>query len=547
MSDTRNNTTQYDLPTASIKRSRFERNSEHKTTFNVGEIVPFYGDPVYPGDTFDINQSTVIRTTTPLRPVMDNMYADIYYFFVPNRIIWDKWENFMGVAKKSQYDEDINNITVPTLKTAAGNVFKENSVADHMGLPLGPEHVEVNHLEIRAYVEIFNEWFRNENVGDEALQIKDSTNSTAQSGTDSLQEAIKGGKLLIANKFHDYFTNALPKPQKGTDILLPILGQAPVITGRINPDIKDTSPAVELVSNKAGGGPGQIGKWGYESSNNATYLFSDNGYLRPSNLYADLKSATAGSINGLREAFAYQKVLERDARGGSRYTEMIQAHFGVHNPDSRLQRPEYLGGKRIPLSITQVSQTAPGELNKDGLGTTGAYSLTGDQSQMFEKSFTEHGYVIGVVVVRTNHTYQSNVEKKWSKKHRTDYYLPAFQNLGEQPILNEELWHNPTGAGNKDVFGYQEYGAEYRMKLSKVTGAFAEAYGASLNQWTYADEYKSHPVLNDTWMRETTKNVDRTLAFDSTKAPQVLMDTWIKNISTRPMPTYSVPGYIDVN
>lgn len=559
-------------PQVDIQRSTFDRSSGHKTTFNAGKLVPIYVDEVLPGDTFEMKTSAIIRGSTPIFPVMDNANLDIYFFFVPNRLVWDHWKEFNGENTTSKWEQTVE-YSIPQMapplstETVPTEGWEKGTLADYMGIPtkVGPGAAQanaqwtVNHLPFRAYCLIWNEWFRDQNLQDPVLIDKGDSQTNGRhlipegnSITFENQAALQGANLLPVNKYFDYFTGALPEPQKGPDVLLPLGSLAPVITNQTsNPGITGNSPEMKFVSNQnlkdqknviigpTGGGGGSL-------LTGQTTTETISGKLIPSNLVTDLSNATSATINELRLAFQLQRLYERDARGGTRYIEIIKSHFGVTSPDARLQRPEYLGGERIPINIDQVIQTSATTEGTTPQGNTAAYSLTGSQGSYFKHSFVEHGYVLGLACVRTEHTYQQGLEKIWNRKNRFDFYWPALANIGEQAILNKEIYLQANKGTNEEAFGYQEAWAEYRYKPSRVSSAFrSNITSGSLDAWHYADYYEELPKLSAEWVQETYKNVDRTLAVQSALEDQYIADFWFKCKCTRPMPIYSIPGLID--
>ena len=531
------------LPKIDIKRSTFDRSTQLKTTFNAGKLIPIFVDEVLPGDTFALDTSCVIRMSTPIHPVMDNCYLDLYYFFVPNRILWEHWNEFMGENTTTAWEQETE-YEIPQITSPSGG-WNKGTIADYLGMPIGISNISVSHLPFRAYVNIWNEWFRDQNVQDPAYLTKEDATTTGTNGSTYQSDAQCGGEPLPVAKYHDYFTSALPEPQKGPAVLLPLGETAKIIT---NPDaankqsfIASDSLQRPVYTNLAALNGGETLQL-YTATDNPN---KDPIVINKNALAADLSTATAATINQLRQAFQIQKLFEKDARGGTRYTEIIKSHFGVTSPDGRQQRPEYLGGKRIPINISQVLQTSSTD-DTSPQGNTAAFSLTGDTSSSFTKSFTEHGLIIGLCCVRTEHTYQQGIERMWSRKRRFDFYWPTLANIGEQAILNKEIYAQGT-TQDDEAFGYQEAWAEYRYKPSRVSGAFRSTYATPLDSWHYGDKYSSLPMLGDTFIQETQVNIDRTLAVQSSVEDQFIADFYFKNLCTRPMPLYSVPGLIDHN
>lgn len=538
------NPTNIDIP-----RSKFNRSTQLKTTWNTGDLIPIYIDEVLPGDTFQMDMASAVRMSTPIHPVMDNMNMDTYFFFVPNRLLWEHWEEFNG-ANKTGYWTQSTEYQIPMIKAPTGG-WEKGSLADYMGLPTKIENLEVSHLPFRAYSLIWNEWFRDQNNSEPCNINMDETLLTGANTGKYQINAQLGAEPLKVAKYHDYFTSALPSPQKGPDVLLPLGKNAPVGTGLPhefgsgNISYKDLTgtltadQAWPLTMVKASSTNGNS-FLGYANPNATS---TGNKAVAPDNLWADLENATSATINQLRQAFAIQKLYEKDARGGTRYTEMIRSHFGVTSPDGRMQRPEYLGGSRTPINIDQVLQTSSTDTISPQ-GNTAGWSLTNTNDSLFTKSFTEHGWIVGLMCVRTEHTYQQGIERMWSRKNRFDFYYPSLANIGEQAIKNKEIYAQGT-VQDDEVFGYQEAWAEYRHKPSKVTGAFRSNYAQSLDVWHYADEYSKLPTLTHDWISETKANVDRTLAVQSSLEDQFIGDFYFKSEVTRPMPLYSVPGLID--
>lgn len=542
-----------------MSRSKFPRNFSHKTTFNAGQVIPFYVDEVLPGDTFQVRTSKVVRMQTLLTPVMDNVYLDTYYFFVPNRLVWEHWKQFMGENTESAWIPQVE-YEVPQL-TAPANGWEVGTLADYMGIPTGVKGLSVSALPFRAYALIMNEWFRSENLTDPLnIPVDDATVQGVNTGN-YVSDVAKGGKPFVANKFRDYFTSCLPSPQKGPDVTIQTaqLGNAPVVPMN-KPVPKDllNYPYNVYIPNgngdfEAGYHAGSVHKnafggayWLADTGNANLDPTIDNGVVGyPANLWAQFdNTVSVATINQLRTAFQIQKFYERSARGGSRYIETLKAHFGVTSPDARLQRPEYLGGNRIPVSINQVIQNSGTVSGSTPLGDTGAMSLTTDVHSDFTKSFVEHGFVIGVMVARYDHTYQQGIERFWSRKSMFDYYWPEFANIGEQAVLNKEIYAQGN-AQDDEVFGYQEAWADYRYKPSRVSGEMRSSYAQSLDVWHLADDYSKMPALSDSWIHEDPATINRVLAVSDNLANQFFCDIYVQNYTTRNMPLYSIPGLID--
>lgn len=545
------------VPGTRASRSIFDLSSSVKTSFDAAQLVPFYYEEVLPGDTFNLETNLIARMQTLVAPVMDDLYLDFFYFFVPNRIVWDHWKEFMGENTKSAWYPETE-YNVPQISVAPSKSVAAKSVADYFGVPpitvpQGEKNAfTFSALPFRAYAEIWNEWFRDENLQDPVLvDHGDSTHSY------DATSAVDGGSLLYANKYHDYFTSALPVPQKGADVTIPINTFAPVysVNPSISANVEKSYPvsAMEVrgVNDVALGSSG--GFMTYSASagldpsglskiagGNSTSSAQTAYHIYPSNLIADMESVPATSINQLRLAFATQALLEKDARGGTRYREIIKSHFATNSPDARQQVPELLSYNRVPIQINQVVQNSSSTDNSPQ-GNTAAYSLTADSDGSFLKSFTEHGMVIGVMCARYKHTYQQGLDKRFTRKTRFDYYWPLLANLGEQPILNREIYAQGTEK-DSEVFGYQEAWSEYRYKPDICTSEMRSTYAQSLDVWHFGDNYKSLPTLSSGWIQEDLNNINRALAVSSSVSNQFFADIYIKNKATRVMPVYSIPG-----
>ena len=531
-----------------ISRSRFDRTSTVKTSFNVGDLVPFYIDEVLPGDTFDVSTAKVVRMQPMVAPPMDDLFLDTYYFFVPNRLVWDHWTNLMGENDTTSWYPTVD-YSVPQIISPHNGGWNIGTIADYFGVPTGVPDLYVNALPFRAYAKIVNDWFRDENLVDPAVLT--TGDSTVQgSNGDGLTAYELGGKPFVAAKYHDYFTSCLPSPQKGEPVTVPVSNvSVPIDIPVTTSSTLNTPSNNAMVSNENGyftytGASGM--RFQTEVDVDPLKKIVDD-VMVPVNLRAvgnAIGSGFATSINELRMAFQMQKLLERDARGGTRYIEMIKSHFGVTSPDARLQRSEYLGGNRIRINVNQIVQQSASVSGSTPQGNPVGLSVTHDNADSFTRSFTEHGFVIGVMVARYPHTYQQGLERFWSRKTRFDYYFPVFANIGEQAVLNKEIYATGTDSDNK-AFGYQEAWADYRYKPSRVSGEMRSAATKSLDVWHFADYYEKLPTLSPDWIKEDKKNVDRVLAVSSAVSNQLWADIVINNRTSRPMPLYSVPGLID--
>lgn len=534
-----------------MSRSKFDRSFSLKTSFNVGDIVPFYVDEVLPGDTFNVKTSKVVRMQTLITPIMDNIYLDTYYFFVPNRLVWEHWKQFNGENTESAWLPSTE-FSIPQLTAPAGG-WSVGTIADYMGIPTGVANLSVSALPFRAYALICNEWFRDENLCDPLVVPTGDATVAGSNTVASVEDYAKGATPYKAAKYHDYFTSCLPAPQKGPDVGIGLTGNVPVVgNGKVLGLTNGASFAgvynsggLNISTDLYGASVSTSGSGnGFNGALGVPTVDQLSGDLSKSGLVADLGALNSVTINQLRLAFQIQKLYEKDARGGTRYTEILKTHFGVTSPDSRLQRPEYLGGNRVPININQVVQNSATVEGETPLGNVAGYSVTSDTHFDFRQSFTEHGFVIGVMVARYDHTYQQGIERFWSRKTRFDYYWPVLANIGEQAVLNKEIYAQGT-VEDDEVFGYQEAWGDYRYKPNRVTGEMRSQYAQSLDVWHLGDDYTKLPSLSAEWIVEDKTNVDRVLAVTSTNANQLFADLYINNQTTRPMPMYSIPGLVD--
>lgn len=540
------------VPTLRRKRSRFDLSANVKTAINVGDLVPFYCQEVIPGDSMKIDSTCVSRLTSSFfKPIMDNLFLDVYFFYVPSRILYDKFVNIFGENTQSAWA----NQTEPTVPMLSDQTVSEGTVADYLGLPIGKLGIkdEVSILPFRAFALIYNEFFRDQNNVQPMHIQRGALSSSEKLNNLSWSSANYTGKLPKVSKMHDYFTSCLPAPQKGNAVDVALSGYLPVYPRADEVPVEfleneptrlyamDGSPfvsgshglAMDVVNSGSLGGTLSAKQAGDPVTGNTSVNFS--------NLWADLNGATPWTVNDLRLAFQTQRMLERDARSGSRYTEYLQSAFGVSSGDARLQRPEFLGGHRSPISITQVTQTAPQSGESTPLADVAGYSHSMSRARA-NKGFGEHGYVIGVCCIRQFHSYSQGIQRFWSRSKRTDFYDPVFANIGEQPVYRRELF-----AGADGVFGYNEAWADMRQRPSVITGQMRPKATNSLALWHLGDNYANAPSLSQGFIEETPDYVNRAITVQSDKQAQFILDFYVQNIAIRELPIYSVPGLIDHN
>ena len=561
------------IPRAQIQRSVFNRSHDYKTTFDSGYLVPFYVDEVLPGDSFKLNCSIFCRLATPIVPFMDNLYLETFFFFVPNRLVWKHWENFMG---QQDNPNDSTDYLIP--QTVAGDSgFAVGSVADYFGIPTSVKGLSVSSLPFRAYQLIYNEWFRDENLQSRVGSWAPGASHKDDPVGDWNDTASNGLTLLRRNKYHDYFTSALPWPQKGdaVDVNFGVGGAIAWNTDTFNlsaptPTVQKPNVSVMVSNPKKRAFIAPHLTFNYEASRNrvlasapisdcpltghsgdAVFISATEGNagrpvsVEPTSIdlpYLEFvgQHGAGLTINDLRQAFQVQKLLERDARGGTRYTEILRSHFGVVSPDARLQRPEYLGGSSTRILMNSVAQTAATN-DVTPQANLSAFGLFGDSFHGFSKSFVEHGYIIGLVNVRADLSYQQGVNRMWSRKSRLDFYFPVLAHLGEQAILNKEIYAQGNAADDQ-VFGYQERFAEYRYSPSVITGKMRSTDPQTLDIWHLAQKFDSLPTLSSQFIQDNPP-VSRVVAVQS--EPQFILDAWFDLKCIRPMPVYSVPGLVD--
>lgn len=511
------------IPRTNISRSQFNRSFNHKTTLNSGYLVPLFVDEILPSQTVNLRPQIFARLATLAVPVMDNAYIDYFAFFVPNRLVWEHWENFCG---EQENPGDSTDYLIPTLDAPTGG-FAVGSLADYMGIPVGVPLKGINALPFRCYNLIYNEWFRDENLQDSLVVNKSDT------------DVYTNYELVRRGKRHDYFTSALPFPQKGEDVIIPLVGNAPVRYSPSSQGDDDLNNGLVVALNYEGTNP--YGTWlGVPSSGGPSQFLQPNTY---NFISADLSQVSATDINSLRTAFQIQKFLERQARGGTRYREVLLSHFNVKSPDARLQVPEYLGGGSTRINISSVPQTSGTDASSPQ-GNLAAYGYVSSSKGGFTKSFVEHGYLIVLVNVRADLNYQQGLRRMWSRQTLYDFYWPSFAHLGEQTILKKEIVATGTSVDD-EVWAYQERYAEYRYMPNFITGQLRSQYEQSLDVWHFAQDFGDNaPAFNGDFI-EDRPPIRRALAVTDENYPEFIVDVNFRYLCVSPMPTYGVPGLVD--
>lgn len=533
-----------------LVRTKFKQVHDHKTTFNAGLLIPIYRKEILPGDFLKMNLATLLKMTTPNFQTMDVAFCDIHFYFVPRRLIWEHWKQLQGERNVGPHEVQPE-YTVPQTSSPEGG-WIENTIADYLGIPTKVNNVMVDSAYFRAIALIWNEWYRDQSRQDFTDFYNGDNNETGSNGNNYVTDIIKGGMCPPVCKFHDYFTSSLLQPQAGEPVTLPLGLTAPVYTQ--GQEIPTSYLNKQPLKWRLTGGTGfqrpeagkliGIGDNDGNTSESASNIGTLNGFIQPSNLWASLENATAATVNQLRQAFALQKIFEANNRSGTRYIEILKNRWQVTPSDATLQRPEYLGGKRFPINIEMVVQTSSTN-SESPLGQISGYSNTRYDSEYFSRNFEEHGIVLGFAMVRHQRTYQQGLSKIFTRKNMEDFFMPEFQNLGEQPVYNYEIYFSGNSEKDNQAFGYQEYGAEYRFEPNRVSGEFRSNATNSFDNWHYADDYSETPVNGEEWITESKDAIDRTLTVTSATANQFYADFSFEETMVRSIPPHSIPGFID--
>lgn len=545
------------LPKVQMLRSRFRDGYSIKTSLNAGDLIPLgKAFEVLPGDTIKFTTSSLLRMTTLIAPVMGELFFDTFHFFVPFRLVWEHYKQFLGENDKTPWVSD-ETYSIPQIESPE-NGWSVGTIADYFGVPTGIGNISISALMFRSYSLIVKDWFYDENNQTPPDVLVDDATITGSNGTDYVTDIIKGGMPFVVGKFHDKFTSCLPAPQKGPSVELPLGNDATVYaTGNENVPFMSYEQAKKYNNSDSIAGPlhfslsnsGQpatnhlvgVDSLGYNQMSSGTFVSQGGVYV--DNLHADLSSATATTINDLRLCFATQRLLERMARGGTRYFEILASQWGVIAPQGLIQRTEYLGGSRTRVNITSVVQTSSSD-NTSPQGNVAAFSCSTNKHRDFFKSFSEPGYIISLGCVRYKHSYNQGIPKSYMRRDKFDFYNQAFAYIGEQPIFNYEIYMQGTDADN-EVFGYNEAWVDYRVNDDMITGMMRTTYAQSLDFWHLGDNYDSLPTLSADFIKEDKTNVDRVLAVSSAQTHQFVLDFYYDIDAIRPMPLYSVPGLLD--
>jgi len=568
-----------ELPNVDIQRSIFDLSHGHMTTFDAGELIPIFSQEVLAGDTWEVSTSMVIRAQTMLTPTFSNMNADLYFYFVPFRLMWEHFPEFFGENRQSAWVQQVE-YQMPAISSPPGG-YQTGTIADHLSWPVNVEWsatdpLAPSALPLRGIALVCDQWFRDENLTDPLNIPLGDSNQTGSNGTNYINDVVNGGMPFKVAKYHDYFTSCLPSAMKaaqpvsfgtnpvvttsnfpvfaGANLNYSVDANGNLVTGQTMYPMVGHGNATDVVNIYNHGSydayyqtetltDGKVSSFKVDTDNSHNKFSPINLYADPTNLIS--VSGVSFTINELRLAFQLQRFYEKMARGGSRLIETLKMHFGVTSPDARIQRTEYLGGKRVPLTVHEITNTA--QTQADFLGDVGAKLATSDVDGSFIKSFVEPGYIFGFVCVRYPHQYSQGLEKQYMRKKWQQFYWPTFANIGEQPVYDAEIYADSTTIANDTVFGYQEAYADYRFAVDKITGELRPGIQNTLASWHIGDYYTQKPTLSDSWIREDKTNVDRVLAVTSQVSNQFFADFWFDVKATRPMPVYSIPGLIDHN